>query len=319
MHPIIIICGPTAVGKTSISIRLAQLLNTDIISADSMQVYKNMDIGTAKPSRYEQSLITHYMIDVIEPWEYFSAGAYLEAVIPIIEQLKIRQKIPIITGGTGLYMKAITRGLFRGPSAVKEIRQRLMDSEKKEPGILHKKLTQIDEHTASRVNPNDIKRIIRALEVWEITQKTMGMLQKQETVPLPYRFIKIGLTRHRDEIYRLINQRVDTMVSNGLFDEVSSVSQMILSVNPSDNPLEHLLGFTSMQAIGYKEILDYLYSDHKDRQKVVEKIKQRTRNYAKRQLTWFRGETDITWVNLTDRAEDDIIEEIRWTISQRLI
>lgn len=318
MHPITIICGPTAVGKTNVSIRLAQVLNTDIISADSMQVYRYMDIGTAKPSTYEQSLVPHHMIDVVEPWEYFSAGAYLEMVIPIIEDLINRQRIPIITGGTGLYMKAITRGLFKGPPAVKEIRQRLIESEKGSPGILYNRLSDIDPSTASRIEPNDLRRIIRALEVWEVTKMPIGNLQKHETKALPYRFIKIGLMRDRKELYGLIDQRVDMMINQGLIDEVENVCDLILKTQPSDNHLEHLLSFTSMQAIGYKEIVQYNFSDKKDFDSVIQKIKQRTRNYAKRQMTWFRGEPDITWFDLSKNDEDEVIRQIQWMIHQEL-
>ncbi|MCX8026965.1 MAG: tRNA (adenosine(37)-N6)-dimethylallyltransferase MiaA, partial [Thermodesulfovibrionales bacterium] len=310
--------GPTAVGKTNISIRLAQILGTEIISADSMQVYKHMDIGTAKPSQYEQSLVKHHMIDIIEPWEYFSAGSYVERIIPIIQELQEKNKRPVITGGTGLYMKTLTRGLFKGPSAVKEIRQRLLEIENNSQGSLYKRLCDVDPITALRINPNDTRRIIRALEVWEVTHKPIGILQKEKTDVLPYNFIKIGLTRNRDELYQIINQRVDKMIDDGLVDEVSRICEMILNKNTSQKSLTDLLSFTSMQAIGYKEVAGFLYSKDVDFKTVIDKIKQRTRNYAKRQMTWFRAESDIIWFNLSEKDEDDIIMEIKWTIDKRL-
>ncbi|HIJ59864.1 MAG TPA: tRNA (adenosine(37)-N6)-dimethylallyltransferase MiaA [Nitrospirae bacterium] len=314
MKKVILILGPTAVGKTALSIKLAQKLNTEIISADSMQIYKHMDIGTAKPSKEELSIVKHHMIDIIEPYEYFSVGDYIEQVIPIINRLHYQDKIPILTGGTGLYMKAMTRGLFKGPEADKKLREKLLKGEESQQGILYNYLQSIDPISAQKIQPNDKRRILRAIEVYIKTKTTISDIQTNLTIPLPYEFIKIGLTAPRQRLYERINQRVDDMIKNNLFEEVRKVVKIILERKPhhssSIDEMQYLLTFTSMQAIGYKEIIMMEYGLN-DKESTISLIKQRTRNYAKRQFTWFRAERDIIWF---DSFKEGSIDEIIWQV-----
>ncbi len=308
---VLFIVGPTAVGKTSVAIRLASLLQTEIVSADSMQVYRHMDIGTAKPSLEELSMVPHHMIDIVEPWEYFSAGQYLEKVSGIIESLHARGKVPIITGGTGLYMRAITKGLFPSPPADFKLRGELLQQEQIEEGYLHKRLCELDPIVASRVNPKDHRRLLRALEVCLNTDSTMSELQQTNTMPLDYQYIKIGLTCSRDRLYSLINKRVDSMIDRGLIEEAKDVIDMILKNRPLPygvDELGHILSFTSMQAIGYKELARYFYGEL-DKDTAIALIKQRTRNYAKRQFTWFRAEGDIRWID-TVSLQEAVLERV---------
>jgi tRNA dimethylallyltransferase len=292
-HTVVILLGPTGVGKTGASILLAQSLKTEIISADSMQVYRHMDIGTAKPSREERALVRHHMIDIVEPSGYFSAGEYIETVAPLIEGLQREGKMPLVVGGTGLYLRAMTRGIFRGPSADWGLREQLLSMEAERGGVLYARLMQLDPVAASRIMPADTRRVVRALEVCLKTETGISELQKDSTTPMPCEFIKIGLTRERQELYRMIERRVDGMVSQGLVDEVEDL-------------LRRTPGKTALQAIGYKEIAAYLRGDSSLDEAVV-LIKQRTRNYAKRQLTWFRAEAGIRWLDITGLSSSEEI------------
>lgn len=285
MNKVIIILGPTGVGKTGASVLFARSLNTEIVSADSMQVYRHMDIGTAKPSKKEMSMVKHHMIDIVEPSETFSAGKYIDYVVPIIESLHAQGKIPLIVGGTGLYIKAMTRGLFSGPSADWTLREELLAMEGKSRGSLYLYLQKLDPDTASKIMQTDIRRVVRALEIRIKTREGISELRKRLTRPLPYEFIRIGLTRERKELYELIEKRVDSMLSAGLVDEVRN----LILMNP---------GKTALQAIGYKEIAAHLAGEYKI-DEAVRLIKKRTKNYAKRQFTWFRQEEDITWLDVT--------------------
>ncbi len=282
---VIIILGPTGVGKTGASILLAKALNTEIISADSMQIYRHMDIGTAKPSKEEMSEVKHHMIDIVEPSATFSAGKYIEQVVPIIEGLHAQGKLPLVVGGTGLYIKAMTRGIFSGPSSDWALRERLLLMEEREKGCLYRRLRRLDPGAAARVMPSDTRRIVRALEVCLKTRTGITDLQKNLTRPLPYEFIRIGLTRQRRELYELIERRVDAMLSSGLVDEVRG----LLRMNP---------GKTAMQAIGYKEVALFLNGEI-SLDEVAGMIKKRSKNYAKRQFTWFRQEKGIDWLDIT--------------------
>jgi tRNA dimethylallyltransferase len=290
MKEIIVLLGPTGVGKTSASILLAKELNTEIISADSMQIYRHMDIGTAKPSEVERAGIRHHMLDVVEPSEAYSAGRYISDVVPIIEGLFQDGKTPIIVGGTGLYIKAMTRGIFSGPSSDLELRDRLLATEEEKKGSLYAHLCEIDPETANRVERNNIRRIIRAIEVCMKSGLSLSSLQKDLTKPLPYDFIKIGITRNRKDLYQMIDARVDAMFRAGLVDEVRAIMQM----NPDRTPL---------QAIGYKEIVHYLNQEI-DLQEAERLIKRNSRRYAKRQFTWFKQEEGIAWIDVTGTTND---------------
>ena len=288
-NTVIIILGPTAVGKTGVSILLAKALKTEIISADSMQTYRHMDTGTAKPSTAELKEVPHHMINILSPDESFSAGLFRDNAVKLINGLHRKNKIPLIVGGTGLYIRTLTRGLFEGPSADWKLRDELMEAEREHgKGHLYEYLKNLDPEAAKKIEPNDARRVIRALEV-SLKYKRISDYQKSATKPEPYNFIKIGLTRERKELYRLIDERVDKMMREGLQEE----AERLLKLNPSA---------TALQSLGYKEIGSYIAGEVSLKE-AIELIKKRTRNYAKRQMTWFRKEPDINWVDVTGIME----------------
>ncbi len=290
---VLVILGPTGVGKTGASIRVAAHFDTEIISADSMQIYCSMDIGTAKPTPEEREAVVHHMIDVVGPAEEFSAGRYIEAVVPILDALHVRGRMPVIVGGTGLYIKAMTRGLFDAPDADWDLREELLAIEKDEPGGLYTRLTVLDPDRAKELIPADIRRIVRALEVCIRSGKPMSELHRDLTQPLPYEFIKIGLTRERKELYRMIDARVDTMIEKGFVDEV----RKLLTMDPGRTPL---------QAIGYKEMIRHLKGEL-TLDEATTLIKRDSRRYAKRQYTWFRKEEGIHWLDITGMYDEEEI------------
>ena len=298
---IIILLGPTAVGKTEISINLAKILNTEIISSDSMQIYKFMDIGTAKPTLEQRQKITHHMIDIVNPWEYFSTGAYIDKVKIIIEKIFNKGKIPLVVGGTGLYLRAMTEGIFEGPDADWRLRQKLIEIEKRHPGYLYKLLKEFDPVAAEKINNADLRRTIRALEVFLKEKKKITEMQKQFTRGLPYEFLKIGITRNRKELYKIIENRVDKMLENGLIEEVRKILYLI-----KKNSADYCQPLPALQAIGYKEIAGYL-SDLYNLSEAIRLIKKKTKMYAKRQFTWFKREKDIIWFDITNRFDSDKI------------
>jgi tRNA dimethylallyltransferase len=289
MNKVLILLGPTGVGKTGVSILLAKALNTEIISADSMQIYRHMDIGTAKPSKEERATVRHHMIDIVNPSEAYSTGKYIEAVVPIIEGLHKTERIPVVVGGTGLYIKAMTKGIFSGPSADWTLREYLLSMEKEENGSLYNYLKELDPEAAEKITPNDTRRIIRALEVCLKSKETLSEMQKKLTSPLPFEFIKIGLSRERKELYRMIEKRVDKMIIDGLVNEVKKAIEM---TGNSEIPLP------SMQAIGYKEVAMYLQGQI-TLDEAIRLVKRGTKRYAKRQFTWFRKEEGIHWFDIT--------------------
>jgi tRNA dimethylallyltransferase len=305
MNKVIILLGPTGVGKTEVSILLARALDTEIISADSMQIYKGMDIGTAKPSEAQRMNIKHHMIDSVSPAEPFSVGRYIEDVKPIIENLHKKNKIPIVAGGTGLYIKAMTRGIFSGPSADWKLREELASLEEGQDGALYSYLQELDPEAAAKIMPADTRRIIRAIEVCLKTKQGMSELQQKLTRPLPYEFIKIGLTRDRKELYKMIEERVDKMIEAGLVEEVKK----ILGMKPDKTP---------MQAIGYKEIAMYLNGEI-PLEEAIRLTKRNTKRYAKRQYTWFNKEEDIHWLEITGIQDVNEIFKRAWKILDGLI
>jgi tRNA dimethylallyltransferase len=307
-NTVIILLGPTAVGKTGLSLLLAKALKTEIISADSMLIYRHMDIGTAKPSLHELKEAKHHLIDILSPDEPFSAGLFRENAVKIINELHSKDKIPLIVGGTGLYIRTLTQGLFDGPSADWSLREELEQEEKTEgKGHLYKRLQKLDPEAAEKIKPNDIRRTIRALEV-SLQEQKISEHQKCSTQPEPYNFIKIGLTRERRELYDIIEGRVDRMMEAGLLKE----TEELLKMKPHRTPL---------QALGYKEMARHLDGEI-TLDEAVELLKKRTRNYAKRQMTWFRKEPGITWVDISgimnaEKAFDKMINEVE--IIKRLI
>jgi tRNA dimethylallyltransferase len=300
MNKVLILLGPTGVGKTHVSLLLAKALHTEIISADSMQVYRHMNIGTAKPTPEERALIKHHMIDIIDPWEPFSTGKYIEAVIPIIDGLIKKGKMPIVVGGTGLYIKAMTRGIFSGPSADWSLRKELLTLEEEERGSLYSYLSVIDPEAVQKITPHDTRRIIRAIEVSLKSKRPVSEIQKRFTKPLPYEFLKIGLSRDRSDLYRIIEERVDKMLAQGLVEEVKRVTEMIRNADTYSKLLT--VPLPSIQAIGYKELSLY-HSGETSLEEAMRLIKKGSKRYAKRQFTWFRKEKGIHWVDITDISD----------------
>jgi tRNA dimethylallyltransferase len=284
--PVIILLGPTAVGKTGVSILLAKMLKTEIISADSMQVYRHTDIGTAKPSQAELKEVPHHLINILPPDQTFSAGMFREKAIKIINGLHERNKVPLIVGGTGLYIRALTRGLFEGPSADWPLRERLKEEEERSgKGHLHSRLREIDPEAAAKISPGDLRRTVRALEVSLKEKKTISESRTISTKPAEFDFIKAGLFRDRKELYALIERRVDSMMEAGLLRE----TRQLLEMNTER---------TAMQALGYKEMVMFLRGKI-ELAEAVRLLKKRTKMYAKRQYTWFNKEPDVQWVDIT--------------------
>jgi len=290
MERMIAVIGPTAVGKTKVSIDLAKMLNTEIISGDSMLVYKNMDIGTAKPNMDERSNVLHHLIDILEPSADFSVVDFKLLASQHITKINQQGKIPVLAGGTGLYIKALLEGYQFNPTPSDDKLRADLDNLAKEHGndYLHDKLAQALPATAARLHPNDLRRVIRALEVYYLSGDTISQTKLFDQQELLYNAVVIGMTMDRQLLYHRINERVDLMIEQGLVNEVS----MLLKNGVSP----HCQG---MQGIGYKEIVRHVQGEI-DLSLATEKIKQATRNFAKRQLTWYRKMPYITWFDVND-------------------
>ena len=290
---ITIIVGPTCAGKSELALSLAMKYQMEIVSADSLQVYRHLDIGTAKSSPEEQRKVKHHLIDVVAPDEEFSAVQYMEMARETIDSL-LRQNRPVlVVGGTGLYIKALTKGIFRGPAADEKLRREIKEEAKQRGNeYLYQRLKEIDPESATRIHPNDTYRIMRALEVYEITQKPMSSFQTDHAFrESPYRSVKIGIERARKELYRKIEERVDWMIKNGLIEEVKGLLER--GYNPHLKPL---------QSLGYRQVIGYLNGAY-DLNEVVRLIKRDTKRYAKRQLTWFKADPELEWFKLPEDVD----------------
>ncbi len=282
---IIVICGATGIGKTSVGIELAQTLGAEIVSADSMQIYRYMDIGTAKPTPEDLAQVAHYMIDIVDPDEDYDAVQYSKQARDRIEQITGRGLIPIIVGGTGLYIKALLHGLFQSKPVDPKIRNRLkQEAEENGSQALYARLQQLDPAAAARLHPNDSYRIVRALETIESTGKSIFELHQEHGFEDdPFDVLKIGLQMDRPKLYARIDQRVDLMIEAGLVEEVKKLLEM---------------GFTadlkSMQSIGYRHVVAFL-SENLSWDECVRTLKRDTRRFAKRQFTWFGADQQIQW------------------------
>ncbi len=297
MNKVLVILGPTCVGKTQVSLKVADILNGEIVSFDSRQVYRFMDIGTAKPTRDERKRAPHYLVDLVLPDQNFNAANYGKKAREIIKEIIEREKQPIAVGGSGLYLKALIDGFFQGPPANPDIREKL-NREAREQGEYHlyNKLKLVDPKAAERIHPHDLIRIIRALEVFEITGKPITTWQLEGNYkPFPVRFIKIGLNLERSLLYQRIDQRVDEMFARGLLNEVKGLKEKGYAPR-----------LKAFKTVGYQELFSYL--DGKlEIMEAKERIKLNTRQYAKRQMTWFRRDREIIWLEVTDK---DLIERI---------
>ena len=298
---VLVIAGPTASGKTKIGVELAKRLNGEIISADSMQIYKHMNIGTAKPTINEMQNIPHYLIDFVEIGENFSVVQYKEMATKCIEDILSRGKVPIFVGGTGLYINSITEEIKYDEAAEnKEIREKLEKIAETEGNErLYEKLKEVDIDTYNRLHINDTKRIIRALEVFEATGITITEHQKMsKEIEKKYDYKIVGLWMERENLYNRINLRVDKMIEDGLEDEARNIIEMIKNKGK----------ITSFQAIGYKEFLKY-FNGEVSLEDAIASIKQESRRYAKRQVTWFKRTNGLKWINV-ERDINDVINDI---------
>lgn len=286
---LLVIIGPTAVGKTKLSIEMAKQFNGEIISGDSMQIYRGMDIGTAKISKDEMEGIPHHLLDIKEPSENFSVAEFQTLVRAKINEIAEKGKLPIIAGGTGLYIQSVIYDYqFSDVPGDEKLREEL-EERAKEIGneALYHELKEIDPDSAGQIHPNNVRRVIRALEIYKLTGKTMHEFQSTQQPDLLYDTAIVGLTMEREKLYERINYRVDIMMEQGLLEEVNGLYQ------------QGLRDCQAIQAIGYKEIYDYL--DGKvSLDDAVETLKQNSRRYAKRQLTWFRNKMDVQWFDMTD-------------------
>ena len=284
---LICICGPTASGKTALSVALARQLHTEIISADSMQIYRGMDIGTAKPTEAERCGVPHHLLDICDPGEPFSVARYVELADAAAQDILRRGMIPVVAGGTGLYMDALIEcSTFTGDETDLSIREKYQRMAAEQGNIaVHECLRRVDPEGAARLHPNNLKRVIRALEVYEQTGMTLDAFNRLHKRPAPkYQAIKIGVCpAERQVLYERIDKRVDQMLADGLLDETRRLLE------------RGALAGTAAQAIGYKELLGFLQGEQ-PLEECVALLKQRSRNYAKRQLTWLKRDDNIHWI-----------------------
>lgn len=286
--PLIILTGPTAVGKTELSISFAQAIDGSIISADSMQIYRHMDIGSAKIKPEEKQGVPHYLIDALEPWEEFHVVRFQEMAKEAMEEIYAQGRIPIITGGTGFYIQALLYGIDFTENEQDTSYRTELEALAKEMGAeyLHERLRQVDAVSAQNIHANNVKRVIRALEFYHLTgEKISEHNEIERQKESPYQFCYFVLNDDREKLYERINLRVDLMMKEGLVEEVRALKEMGCSRD-----------MVSMQGLGYKEILDYLDGTI-SLDEAVYRIKRDTRHFAKRQLTWFRRERDVIWLN----------------------
>ena len=289
----VVVCGPTGIGKTSFAIELARQFRGEIIGADSMQLYRHMDIGTAKPTPGEQAAVKHHMVDVVDPDDHFDAEMFADMAYSKVVALTGKGILPFIVGGTGLYIKALIHGLFESQKIDASVRQRLKKEAKEQGGLqLHARLKAIDPAAADRIHANDTYRIVRALEIYETTGRPMSDTQQQHRFePQRLRTIKIGLHMDRESLYQRIDQRVDIMLDQGLLAEVKGFLEKGYSSE-----------LKSMKSLGYRHMAAFL-NNEVDWDEAVRTLKRDHRHYAKRQMTWFRADPEVAWL------EPDNLEE----------
>ena len=303
----ILILGVTASGKGRLAFELARALDGEIVSVDSMKVYRRMDIGTAKPPAQARRQVPYHLIDVVEPSESFSVGLYLEKALPAIEEIRRRGRTAIAVGGTALYIKALLYGLFEGPGSDEQIRAELRSRAEAEGlACLHAELARLDPEAADRINPNDARRIIRALEVHRLTGRPISSFQRQFEAERPlHDWMLIGLRRDKALESRRINARVRKMVEAGLVDEVESLLA-------EDEPLSK----QAASAIGYAEIIEHL-EGRTDRETAVERIKINTRRLAKGQRTWFKTFRGVHWIDIEpDEPDKNMLDRVQKLIAE---
>ncbi len=298
---LIVIVGPTAVGKTSLSVRLSKKYGGEVISGDSMQLYKGMDIGTAKVTAEEKAGVVHHLIDVKEPTESFSVAEFQERVVPLISEINARGRIPLLVGGTGLYIHSVIKG-YKLDELEGDAAYRLMleqQAEQKGNEHIHNMLQQVDREAAAAIHPNNVRRVIRALEVIHMTGIPFSQRQREERSEQDdlYELAFIGLTMNREQLYARINARVDLMIKEGLVSEVRALYD------------QGIRECQSVQAIGYKELYDF-FDGLCSLEEAIERIKRNSRRYAKRQLTWFRNKSNVSWFDVSAGLTEQVFSEI---------
>ncbi|KIR01896.1 tRNA delta(2)-isopentenylpyrophosphate transferase [Lachnospiraceae bacterium TWA4] len=296
--PLVILTGPTAVGKTALSINLAKKINGEIISADSIQVYKGMDIGSAKIKQEEMEGIKHYLIDVLEPTSDFNVVIFKEMALKAMDEIYSKGKIPIVTGGTGFYIQALLNDIdFTKTDTDNDYR---MSLEKLDKEVLYKKLQEVDSEAAKAIHPNNVKRVIRALEFYKQSggKKISKHNEEERKKSSPYNFAYLVLTKNREELYKRIEKRIDLMMEDGLIDEVKRLKEAGCTKD-----------MVSMQGLGYKEILAYLEGEY-SLEEAIYTLKRDTRHFAKRQMTWFRREKEVHFIDKDEfRREEELLNE----------
>lgn len=300
MKDLFILAGPTGIGKTNISIKIAKELNGEIISADSMQIYEDMDIGSAKVKKEEMEGIRHHLIDFLSPNESFSVAQFSELAKEKIDIIDSENKLPMLVGGTGLYINSLIYNYSFAASNKDEEYRKYLEAIAEEKGVnyVHEMLKDVDMDSYNRLYPNDLKRVIRALEVYKVTGVPISVAMKDDDIyDIPYKVYYYVLNMDRSKLYERINKRVDLMMEAGLLDEVKNLSKSGLTRE-----------MQSMKGIGYKELLEYLDGEV-SLDKAVENIKQFSRNYAKRQLTWFRKDPRVIWIDKDNFNNDEEVAE----------
>ncbi len=296
---IIAIVGPTASGKTTLSILLAKKLSGEVISADSRQLFKHLKIGVAKPSIEELNSVKHHFIDFLEPTQDFNAAEYGQQARLKIEELLKRGSCPIVVGGSGLYIKSIIDGFFEGPGKNSELRDQLeYELEKYGNEALFKKLIKVDPVSASKMDPSKVRRIIRALEVYYTTGNPISEHHKVQSAKSNFDVIQFGLEWERKLLYERINNRVDKMITDGLIDEVKELIAKGYSRQ-----------INALNTVGYKEVFDFLLGEN-SKEEMIELIKQNTRRYAKRQMTWFKADKRIKWIKVSEQTDWNNVAEL---------
>lgn len=284
--PLIVIGGPTASGKTGLAVELAKHYPVEVISADSRQVYRQMDIGTAKATAEERQAVVHHLIDVVDPDEKFSVADFTDRAHRLIAEIHQRGHLPLVVGGTGLYIRALTEGLIDLPGENPLLRQRLLDREQQSAGAVHHLLQECDAELAGKLHPNDVTRIIRGLEVFEAVGVPLSQLQREHGFgEQPYRVMTLAVEMERSQLYQRINDRVHVMLEQGLLDETRRL--LVQGYSPQ---------LKAMRTIGYRQAIAHL-EEGMPLDEAVEWIQRDSRRYAKRQLTWFRKDKSIIWVD----------------------
>ncbi len=288
---VLFLVGPTASGKSEVAIELAALVKAEIISADSMQVYRGMDILSAKPTKEQRKKIPHYLIDILELSEEYSVAIFRNHTLKLIKEIHNRKKTPLIVGGTGLYIRMLIKGLFIDKGKNDQLRERLYkEADRKGTECLYERLRKIDKSTAAKIHPKDLRRIVRAIEAYEVNRSPLSALKKKVVgLDKNYQLKMFGIRRPRDELYERIEKRVEKMFEAGIVTEVKKLEKLSSSL-------------TARQALGLKQIKSYLHGNS-TLEEAKETLKRDTRRFAKRQLTWFRRDKNIVWIDVKHKKK----------------